>query len=234
MENNKKQFQRSVHLWGRITVGIALLLTLTIPFYLTFILGHYPNSSDIVSGLISIVGFVGVIWFVEPISYFTTLGPAGTYMSFLSGNIGNMRLPVIIATQEALELSPGSDESEVAGIFAIISSTITNLVILAIVLVVGQAIINILPPKVMEAFNFALPGILGAMLVMMGSKLKGSQLAALVAIAVGAMVFIQFSPNFLPAGVAQLIGSADVGLVAILGIVFSLLMSKRDNVEESK
>lgn len=237
MENNKikikEQFQSSIHLWGRITIGIALLFTFTIPFYLTFILGYYPNSSHIVSGLISVVGFVGVIWFVEPVSYFTTLGSAGTYMSFLSGNIGNMRLPVIIATQEALELEPGSDESEVAGIFAIISSTVTNLVILAIVLAVGQNIVKVLPAEVLSAFNFALPGILGAMLVMMGSKLGKSQLVSLVAIAVGAMVFIQFSPRFLPAGVAQLIGSADVGLVAILGIVFSLLMAKKDNGKAS-
>lgn len=237
MEKNnnqiKKDFQKSVHLWGRITIGAAFLLTLTIPIYLTFVLGHYPNSADIISGLISIAGFVGVIWIVEPISYFPTLGPAGTYMSFLSGNIGNMRLPVIVATQDALELAPGSDEAEVAGIFAIISSTFTNLAILAVVMVVGQAIINILPPKIMQAFNFALPGILGSMLVMMGSKLKLPKLLALVAIAVGIMLFIQLSPNFLPESITKLISSADVGIVAIIGIAYSLLMAKKDNKEET-
>lgn len=237
MENNKEQiiksFQNSVHLWGRITVGVAILSTLTIPIYLTFILGHYPNSADIISGLISIVGFVGVIWVVEPISYFPTLGPAGTYMSFLSGNIGNMRLPVIAATQDALELTPGTDESEVAGIFAIISSTLTNLVILAIVMVAGQAIVSNLPPRILGAFNFALPGILGAMLIMMGSKVKRSSLIVLVLIAVATMVFIRLSPNFLPASVVQLISSADVGIVAIFGIIYSLVMAKKDHSEET-
>lgn len=237
MENNKqqikKQFYKNVHLWGRITIGVALLFTLSIPIYLTFVLGHYPNSADIISGLISIAGFVGVIWIVEPISYFPTLGPAGTYMSFLSGNIGNMRLPVIVATQDALELTPGSEEAEVAGIFAIISSTFTNLAILAVVMVVGQAIIKVLPPKIMEAFSFALPGILGSMLVMMGSKLKLPKLIALIALAVATMVFIQFSPNFLPESLTKLIGSADVGIVAIVGIVYSLLMAKKDNTEKT-
>lgn len=237
MENNKEktiqQFHKSVHLWGRITIGIALLFTLTIPLYLTFVLGYYPDSSDIISGMISIAGFVGVIWIVEPISYFPTLGPAGTYMSFLSGNIGNMRLPVIAATQDALELTPGSDESEVAGIFAIISSTITNLVILAVVMVAGQAIISILPTQILGAFNFALPGILGAMLVMMGSKLKISNLISLVVIAVTTMVFIRFAPNFLPASVTNLISSADVGIVAIFGIIYSIVMAKKNNVKEA-
>lgn len=237
MENNKKQnikqFHKAVHLWGRITIGVALLFTLTIPLYLTFVLGHYPNSTDIISGLISIAGFVGVIWVVEPISYFPTLGPAGTYMSFLSGNIGNMRLPVIAATQDALELEPGSDESEVAGIFAIISSTLTNLVILAVVMVAGQVIINVLPTKILDAFDFALPGILGAMLVMMGSKVKVSNLMALVIIAVATMIFIQFAPNFLPVSVTNLIASADVGIVAIFGIIYSLVMAKKDYVKKT-
>lgn len=232
MENNKTQsikaFQKSVHLWGRITIGIAFLSTLIIPVYLTFVLGHYPNSSDIVSGLISIAGFVGVIWLVEPISYFPILGPAGTYMSFLSGNIGNMRLPVIAATQDALELTPGSDESELAGIFAIISSTIVNLLILVVVMVAGQAIINALPATIMDAFSFALPGILGAMLVMMGSKLKLPNLIFLVAMAVVTMVFIRYAPNFLPEAITKLISSADVGIIAIFGIVYSLIMAKKD------
>lgn len=237
MENNKKQsikqFHKAVHLWGRITIGVAFLFTLTIPFYLTFVLGHYPDSADIITGLISIAGFVGVIWVVEPISYFPTLGPAGTYMSFLSGNIGNMRLPVIAATQDALGLTPGSDESEVAGIFAIISSTLTNLVILAVVMIAGQAIINVLPAKILGAFNFALPGILGAMLVMMGSKLKKHNMVALVLIAVATMIFIRFAPNYLPASVTNLISSADVGIVAIFGIIYSLVMAKKDDGKET-
>lgn len=233
MENNKeqntKQFHKSVHLWGRITIGIALLATFAIPIYLTFVLGYYPDTADIISGIISIAGFVGVIWFVEPISYFPTLGSAGTYMSFLSGNIGNMRLPVIAATQDALDLTPGTSESEIAGIFAIIGSTLTNLVILGVVMVAGQGIINVLPAQILASFNFALPGILGAMLVMMGSKVKAPNLITLVLIAVATMIFIRVSPNFLPESVTKLISSADVGVIAILGIIYSFVMAKKDN-----
>lgn len=109
---NPKQFHKAIHFWGRLTIAVAFLCTLTIPLYLTFVLGYRPNSSDIISGMISIAGFVGIVWFVEPISYFPTLGPAGTYMSFLSGNIGNMRLPVIVGTQDALGLAPGSEDQK--------------------------------------------------------------------------------------------------------------------------
>ena len=235
MENNKEKivakFQKDVHLWGRITVGFAFLFSLSIPIYLTFILGYYPETSDIISGMIAIAGFVGVVWFVEPISYFPTLGPAGTYMDFLSGNIGNMRLPVIAATQNALELEPGSEESEVAGIYAIISSTFTNLFVLGIVVVAGQFIVNTLPQTILNSFNFALPGILGAMIIMLGSKLKTNHLAALVIIGVATMIFIRFSPNFLPVGVATILSLSATGIIALFGIIYALMMAKKDHKE---
>ncbi|MCR3956587.1 MAG: hypothetical protein NUK57_09840 [Gudongella sp.] len=237
MENNRnqstKQFHKSIHLWGRITILVALLCTLTIPLYLTFVLGYLPNSADIISGMISIAGFVGIIWFIEPISYFPTLGPAGTYMSFLSGNIGNMRLPVIAATQDALELTPGSNEAEVAGIFALISSTFTNLVVLGIVLVAGQVIITVMPEAIISSFNFALPGILGAMMIMMGSKIKVPNLVVLVATAIAIMIFIRFAPNFLPANIATPISVADTGIVAIFGILYSVIAAKKNHAKES-
>lgn len=233
MEGNKariiEKFQKDVHLWGRITIGFAFLFSLSIPIYLTFVLGHYPVATDIIAGMISIAGFVGVVWFVEPISYFPTLGPAGTYLAFLSGNIGNMRLPVIAATQDALELEPGSEESEVAGIYAIIASTFTNLVVLGLVMVAGQFIVNTLPKTILNSFNFALPGILGAMIVMLGSKLKTNNLLSLVTIAVATMIFIRFSPNFFPAGVATLLSLSATGIIAVFGIIFALMRAKADN-----
>ena len=230
---NPKQFHKAIHFWGRLTIAVAFLCTLTIPLYLTFVLGYRPNSSDIISGMISIAGFVGIVWFVEPISYFPTLGPAGTYMSFLSGNIGNMRLPVIVGTQDALGLAPGSEEAEVAGIFALISSTFTNLAVLGVVLVAGQALINVLPPAIVASFNFALPGILGAMLVMMGSKIKVPNLIPVLAIGTAAMVIVRFLPKFLPANIATPISLADTGLIAVLGILYSVLTAKKDHAKQT-
>ncbi len=226
--NNFEKFHKRIHFWGRITVGIAFLLSLSIPIYLTFVRGYVPKFSDIITGMISITGFVGIVWIVEPISYFPVLGPAGTYMSFLSGNIGNMRLPVIAATQDALDLEAGSDKSELAGIFALAASIITNLFILAIVMVAGQVIVNALPPDLLASFNYALPGILGAMLVMLGSKIKRMKIVSLLILAAIILAFIKFSPNFLPANVVKLISIGDVGIVAVFGIIFALISANKD------
>lgn len=49
----------------------------------------------------------GAFYIVEPISYYAALGMSGTYLGFLSGNIGNMRVPCA-----ALALDVTESESE--------------------------------------------------------------------------------------------------------------------------
>ena len=69
----------------------------------------------------------GAFYFVEPISYYAALGMSGTYLSFLSGNIGNMRVPVAAMALESTDSQPGTLQAEVASTMAICGSIITNL-----------------------------------------------------------------------------------------------------------
>lgn len=227
--NNERinKFNKDVHFWGRLTIAIALVMSMSIPMYLTFVLGYVPSTENIIAGLVAIVGFVGIVWIVEPISYFPVLGPAGSYISFLSGNIGNMRLPVISAVQSALELEPGSKKAEVAGIFALVSSVIVNLAVLGVVMVAGQLIVSTIPASLLSSFNYALPGILGAMLVMYASSIKKEHTIMLIALGAAIAAAIKYSPNFLPAKIATLIIMGDVGVAAIFAIVFSLILAGR-------
>lgn len=226
MEKNK--FHQNIHFWGQITILLTIFSSFLIPIYLTFVKGFIPDIQDIITGIIAIIGFVGIVWIIEPISYYPTLGPAGTYMSFVSGNIGNMRIPVIIATQNALNLESGSEEAEVCGIFALISSILTNLVILSIVMFLGQYIVNNLPQKILQSFNYALPGILGAMIVMFGSKIKLNNIVKLLFLTFIVLLFIRVSSNFIPKKISVSLNIGNSGIVAIFGIVYALIKSKKD------
>jgi hypothetical protein len=212
-------FNNRIHFWGRLTIAVAIFSTMSIPLYLTFILGFIPELKDVVTGLISIAGFVGVVWFVEPVSYFPILGPAGTYMSFLTGNIGNMRLPVIGAVQNALDLEAGTKKAEVAGIFALISSIIVNLLVLGLVVVAGQIIVNAMPKS---------------LLVMFAKKMRLAHTVSLIVLGAAVAAIIKLSPGFLPGTVARLIAIGDVGVAAIFGIAFSLILAKKDGEKSEK
>ena len=95
----------------------------------------------------------GAFYFVEPISYYAALGMSGTYLSFLSGNIGNMRVPVAAMALESTDSQPGTLQAEVASTMAICGSIITNLVFTTMAAVVGAAVVAMLPEFIVDALT---------------------------------------------------------------------------------
>lgn len=105
-----------------------------------------------------IASLFGAVYIVEPISYFSTLGLSGTYMSFLSGNIGNCRLPAAAMALEVTETEPGTKEAEIISTLGIAGSIIINIIGTTLCAFVGVAVINVLPPIVVEALkNYTAP-----------------------------------------------------------------------------
>ncbi|EHL64471.1 hypothetical protein [Cloacibacillus evryensis] len=95
----------------------------------------------------------GAFYFVEPISYYAALGMSGTYLSFLSGNIGNMRVPVAAMALDSTASQPGTLQAEVASTMAICGSIITNLVFTTLAAIIGAAVVSILPAFIVTALT---------------------------------------------------------------------------------
>ena len=95
----------------------------------------------------------GAFYVVEPISYYAALGLTGTYLSFLSGNIGNMRVPVAALALEATDSQPGTLQAEIASTMAICGSIITNLFFTSLAAVVGAAVVATLPAFLVKALT---------------------------------------------------------------------------------
>lgn len=190
----RNQFIPNAHRIGRTTLSIALLLCFMPALYLSVILGAFPGFEPLLTGFIAIVGFVGVVWVVEPISYFPVLGVCGTYMSFLSGNIGNMRMPVVISCQSAIEAEAGSRRAEVAAVIGLAVSVLVNLGFVLALVLVGSTLIDLLPQVVIGALQkYTLPALYGAVLVMFmnNAKPRNSMLGVLVGVA----TFLSPIPN---------------------------------------
>lgn len=224
LEVYNADFGNKVHKIGKLTVLVAFLLSLSIPLYLTFVMGYAPSAAAVGSGLVFVASFVGMIWVIEPISYFPVLGSIGTYMSFVSGNIGNMRMPVVGAIQNALGLEPGTKKAEMASVFGLVSSNIVNLAILMVVVVSGQALINALPDAVLAAFGYAVPGILGAMLVSFGSNLSSKHLGIVSLVAL-AVYFVTYNAPGWFGQFGVMLNIAYTGVVAIVVIIVAYAMA---------
>ena len=85
----------------------------------------------------AITSAVGVIWFVEPISYFPIVGVAGTYMAFVSGNISNLRIPCAMIAQKAVGVEPETDRGSIVATLGMAVSIIVNVIILALYLLLA-------------------------------------------------------------------------------------------------
>lgn len=91
-------------------------------------------------------------YFVEPISYYSVVGLSGTYLVFLSGNIGNMRVPCAAQALDATHTEAGTLQAEVVSTLGICGSIITNLVAVALAACVGASVVAMLPKVVSDAF----------------------------------------------------------------------------------
>ncbi|TCP61068.1 hypothetical protein EV663_10614 [Rhodovulum bhavnagarense] len=180
----------AAHRIGQASLALALAMSLLVPLYLSFVLGGWPGIAVIWTAFLIVASFVGVIWLVEPVAYFPMLGVAGNYMSFLSGNIGNMRLPVTIACQSAIGAEPGSYRAEVAAILGIGVSVVVNLVFVLALVLAGQAIIAAIPAPLVGALKlYTFPALYAAVFMMFFFNAKRPAWAV-IAVALGTTVLV--------------------------------------------
>jgi len=148
---------------GMITLLTAAVLSFLPVVYLYLKHGVIPPLSIMLKSWGMIAALFGAFYIVEPVSYYAVLGLSGTYMSFLAGNISNLRLPCAAMALEATGTESGTKEAEVISTLGIAGSIITNLIGVTLAAFVGSALISIFPPVIADAFrNYTVPAIFGA------------------------------------------------------------------------
>ncbi|MBR1437124.1 MAG: hypothetical protein IJ587_01175 [Synergistaceae bacterium] len=144
--------QQAMNAWKKSCVKIGaptnLLAAVTafIPvIYLCITYDCWPSFSLVMEAwLLTVIAF-GAFYVVEPISYYASLGMSGTYLSFLSGNIGNMRVPCAALALDVTDSQPGTIQAEVVSTMAICGSIVTNLIATTLAAFIGAAIVSVLP-----------------------------------------------------------------------------------------
>lgn len=157
---------------GRLTTLVAALLTFAPPLYLWLGLGLRPEWSQILAGWGIILSSYLLIYIFEPLGYYPAMGTSGLYIGYLSGNVPSVRLPAMLSAQLATNAEAGTKRGEVVGVIAMGVSVFTNLFFVTLAAVAGVYILEVLPPFVINAFDFCLPAILGGVLAQYWKKQK--------------------------------------------------------------
>ncbi len=205
---------------GKITGTIGIVLAFTPAVFLLLAYGIVPEGGALLTAVIAGVSSFGVLWFVEPISYFPVVGPTGTYMCFLSGNISNMRIPCASMAQVAAEVEPGTEAGSIVATLGIGVSIVINIAVLTIGAILGTTLLSMLPDSVVAALNYLLPALFGALLVQFGMKMPRQ---AVIMAVIGIVIYFLIGMgvfDFLPSASNWLGNLSCVFISIAIGIVF--------------
>ena len=161
----------SVHRDGRIwTLSFAALL-LAFPVAVCLCFNVMPEWNSLLMGLIATAPMYWAVGAIETVTYVPMLGAGGSYLSFVTGNISNLKLPCALNAMEQNEVSANSEEGEVVSTVAIaVSSIVTTVIILIGVLLIVPLSPILQAPVLQPAFDQILPALFGGLGVAFVSK----------------------------------------------------------------
>lgn len=101
-------FQAWAHRWGRFGTVIALIYMIAVPFVVLAYFDCMPALGDVFNlGTLSILLIYIPVGFSEAISYTPILG-ASSYLTFITGNIMNLKLPCAVNAMKLTKKEPNT------------------------------------------------------------------------------------------------------------------------------
>ena len=214
MKKQNLTYMESVHRSGRIwgiVVGAILLL---FPLTLSIIFKAMPNFEVLLKGILATAPMYWAVGIVEIFTYVPMLGAGGTYLSFVTGNISNLKLPCAIDAMERAGVKASDEEGEVISTIAIaVSSIVTTLIIVLGVICIVPLTPVLESPVLEPAFDMILPALFGGLAVVFISKNLKLSIAPII------LMLILFI--FVPA-----LNASTVGIMVPVGVLFTVAVAR--------
>ncbi len=161
----------SVHRDGTIWNLSVMVLLLAFPVAVCIIFRTLPDWGSLLLGLIATAPMYWAVGAIETVTYVPMLGAGGSYLSFVTGNISNLKLPCALNAMEQNGVSANSEEGEVVSTIAIaVSSIVTTLIIIIGVILIVPLTPILQTPVLQPAFDQILPALFGGLGVAFVSK----------------------------------------------------------------
>ena len=213
MKKNRT-YMDSVHFYGRVWGIIVGAVLISLPMILSIIFGALPNGEILLKGLFATAPMYWAVGIIEIFTYVPMLGAGGTYLSFVTGNISNLKLPCAIDAMERANVKASSEEGEVISTIAIaVSSIVTTIIIIIGVICIVPLTPVLETPVLVPAFDMILPALFGGLAVVFISKNAKLSIAPIILMLA---LFI-----FVPA-----LNASTVGIMVPVGVVFTVIVAR--------
>ena len=206
------KFNSSIKTLGYVFVTIALLCNFVPAVYASITTGVFPAIGDLLTLWVAAASAFGVGYFVQPISFFPMANMAGSFMCWIVGNVGEIRIPAATMAQNVTNAEQGTPKAQVISTVGIGGSIIVSVCMITLFTLIGASIMPLMPKVVLKAFGFVLPCVLGAVYASLASK--NIILGAIIMISsiAGKMLF-------------PIIG-IPVGLIMLLNIILAVIIAR--------
>ncbi|MBO5196524.1 MAG: hypothetical protein J6C03_05455 [Clostridia bacterium] len=214
MKKEKLTYLESVHRDGRIW-GIALcLVILLFPIAVCLVFKTVPQWNALLKGALAVMPMYWAVGIVEMFTYIPMLGAGGAYLSFVTGNISNLKLPCAIDAMERANVKASSEEGEIISTISIAVSSIVTTIIIIIGVILIAPLTPVLESEVLTpAFEQMLPALFGGLAVVFVSKNAKLSIAPIILMLV---LFI-----FVPA-----LDKSTVGIMVPVGVLFTIAVAR--------
>jgi len=185
-------FEQTTARWGRLTMIAGLLVSLAGPAYLVFFSGVNVEPAQVLLGFAAVAGVFGVLWIVEPLTYFPILGQSAMYQAFMIGNISNKLLPAALMAQISIDAKPGTRRGELAALMAISGAVVIHLVSLLIFVgILGTWLVGLIPSEALDVIQaYIVPSVLGGVLIQAIASQKAPRTTVVAFVLATLMTFV--------------------------------------------
>ena len=207
-------YMDSVHRDGRIWNLSVMVLLMAFPVTVAILFGVMPDWSALALGLVATAPMYWAVGAIETVTFVPMLGAGGSYLSFVTGNLSNLKLPCAINALEQNGVSANSEEGEIISTIAIATSSIVTTIIIILGVICIVPLTPVLEaPVLAPAFEQMLPALFGGLGVAFISK---NWKIAIAPILLMLVLFI-----FVPA-----LNSGTVGIMVPVSVLFTIAAAR--------
>ena len=212
--NSNLSYIDKVHVWGRAWGLTLFCLIMAFPFAVCVIYGVLPKWGPLFNGILAVLPMYWAVGIIEMFTYVPMLGAGGAYLSFVTGNISNLKLPCALDAMQRADVKASSEEGEIISTISIaVSSIVTTIIIIIGVILIIPLTPILESPELTAAFAQLLPALFGGLAVVFISKQWKLALAPVILMLV---LFIS-----IPA-----LNSGTVGIMVPVGVIFTLIVAR--------
>ena len=215
------EYTKSIHKSGRRWFVFVYLFIYLYPIVTSAYFKAWPTWGQLLSAAIGVIPIYWTVGVVEAFSYMPLLGPGGSYLGFITGNMANMKVPVALNAMESAGVQQGSEEGDVISTIAIAISSLVTLVIIILFIVLMVPLTPVFASETLKpAFDNVVPALFGGIMVAFISRTPK----------VGVPVVLLTAVLFIAAPALKSIYPILMPVIALIAIAYSRILYKKGKI----